>query len=254
MIFRSFKRDNSSLRHEQPHIHTLEERALDFFNEIYSYDDLKEILYRGIVSEHNISILLVGPPATSKSLLLQCIHEKLKDCVYYDAANSSGPGIIQDLTNHRNARIILIDEIDKLNRKDQAVFYNLMETGEVIITKKDNNIKFQMDHPKIFATSNSIQHLNKPLRSRFSIYRLQEYSDKDFIKISVNLITSKFHFPSILSALIAQLLLEKGEKDIRKVLNIAKLIRPDDDVNKIKKVIETYLKYQDSHNCRTEFN
>lgn len=253
MIFKSFRKDKSSLQHgqseQQPqsNIHTLEERALDFFNEIYSYDDLKEILYRGILSEHNVNILLVGPPATSKSLLLQCIHEKLKDCVYYDAVNSSGPGIIQDLTNHKNTRIILIDEIDKLNKKDQAVFYNLMETGEIIITKKDSKINFTMDNPKIFATSNGIEHLNKPLRSRFSIYRLQEYSDKDFIKISVHLITSKFHFPSILSALIAQLLLEKGEKDIRKVLNIAKLIRPDDDVKKIKKIIETYLKYQDSH-------
>jgi len=253
LIFHPFRKDNS--RHEQkqqPHIYTLEEKALDFFHEIYSYNDLKEILYRAIVSEHNVNILLIGPPATAKSLLLQCIHEKVKDCIYYDAANSSGPGIIHDLTNHRNARIILIDEIDKLNRKDQAVFYNLMETGEVNITKKDTRVKFKMDNPKIFATSNSIERLTKPLRSRFSIYTLQEYSDRDFIKICVSLLTSKFYLPSILSALIAQLLLEKGEKDIRKVLNIAKLVRSMDDEKKIKKVIDTYLKYQ--VDLKTDFN
>ena len=91
-----------------------------------------------------------------QSVLLQCIYEKVKDCMYYDAANSSGPGIIYDLTNHRNTKIILIDEIDKINRKDHAVFYNLMETGEVNITKRYNKIKFKMDNPKMFASSNSI--------------------------------------------------------------------------------------------------
>jgi len=253
LIFHSFRKGNS--RHEQkqqPHIYTLEEKALDFFDEIYSYNDLKEILYRGIVSEHNVNILLVGPPATAKSLLLQCIHERAKDCVYYDAANSSGPGIIHDLVNHRNARIILIDEIDKINRRDQAVFYNLMETGEVNITKKESRVKFKMDNPKIFATSNSIERLTKPFRSRFGIYTLPEYSDRDFIKICVTLLRSKFYLPSILSALIAQLLLEKGEKDIRKALNIAKLIKTEDDENKINKIIDTYLKYQDD--SKTEFN
>jgi Holliday junction DNA helicase RuvB len=253
LIFHSFRKDNS--RHEQkqqPNTYTLEEKAFDFFHEIYSYNDLKEILYRGIVSEHNVNILLVGPPATAKSLLLQCIHEKVNDCIYYDAANSSGPGIIHDLGNHRNARIILIDEIDKINRKDQAVFYNLMETGEVNITKKETRVKFKMDNPKIFATSNSIERLTKPFRSRFSIYTLPEYSDSDFIKICVSLLTSKFYLPSILSALIAQLLLEKDEKDLRKVLNIAKLLRPMDDEKKIKKVIDTYLKYQ--VDSKTDFN
>ena len=122
-----------------------------------------------------------------------------------------------------------------------------METGEVNITKKETRVKFKMDNPKIFATSNSIERLTKPFRSRFSIYTLPEYSDSDFIKICVSLLTSKFYLPSILSALIAQLLLEKDEKDIRKILNIAKLVRPMDDENKIKKLIDTYLKYQDNY-------
>ena len=168
MIFHSFRKDNS--RHEQkqrPHIYTLEEKALDFLDEIYSYNDLKEILYRGILSEHNVNILLVGPPATAKSLLLQCIHEKVKDCIYYDAANCSGPEIIHDLGNHRNARIILIDEIDKINRKDQAVFYNLMETGEVNITKRETRVKFKMDNPKIFATSDGLERLTKRKKNGF---------------------------------------------------------------------------------------
>jgi hypothetical protein len=37
------------------------------------------------------------------------------------------------------------------------------------------------------------------------------------------------------------------------VLNIAKLVRPEDNENKIKRVIETYLKYQTDYN-KTESN
>lgn len=250
MIFDSFRKD--PLFHNHIQGDTFEEKSLNMFKEIYSYNDLKDIFYRGILSEYNLHILLVGPPATAKSLFLQCIDDKVKDCLYYDAANSSGVGIIHDLLNHRKIRIILIDEIDKLNRKDQAIFYNLMERGEILITKKDSKIRYKMNNPKIFATSNSIERLTKPIKSRFSIYHLSEYSDEDFIQIAVTLLTRKFHFSSNLSKLIAELLLEKNEKDIRKILNIAKLIRPKDDNIKIQKVIDTYLKYQ--NNDQTEFN
>ena len=250
LIFDSLWKDNQF--YKQLHGNSFEEKALDLFKEIYSYDDLKDIFYRGILSEHNVHILVIGPPATAKSLFLQCIKEKVKDCIYYDAANSSGPGIIHDLANHRKVRIILIDELDKINRKDQTVFYNLMETGEVHITKKESRMKFKMNNPKIFATSNSKERLTKPLQSRFSPYTLPEYSDEDFIKISVTLLTLKFHFTSSLASLIAQLLLDEDERDIRTVLHIAKLIRPKDDKIKIKKVVETYLKYQKADD--TEFN
>lgn len=250
MIFDSLRKDSQF--YHQLHGDTLEEKALDLFHEIYSYDDLKNLFYRGILSEYNANILLVGPPATAKSLFLHCINENVKDSLYYDAANSSGVGIIQDLANHRKTKIILIDEIDKINRKEQAVFYNLMENGEVNVTKKDNRIKFKMDNPKIFATSNSIERLTKPLRSRFSIYYLPEYSDEDFIKISITLLTFKFHFTAFVAELIAQFLLEEGEKDVRKVLNIAKLVIPKDDEGKIKKIVDTYLKYQNDD--KIEFN
>ena len=250
MIFDSLRKDPQF--YHQLHGDTLEKKALDLFKEIYSYDNLKNLFYRGILSEYNVNILLVGPPATAKSLFLQGINENVKDSLYFDAANSSGVGIIQDLANHRKIKIILIDEIDKINRKDQAVFYNLMETGEVHIAKKDSRIKFKMDNPKIFATSNSIERLTKPLRSRFSIYHLHEYSDEDFIKISITLLSMKFHFTSFIGELIAQLFLEEGEKDIRKVLHIAKLVRPKDDEEKIKKIIDTYVQYQKDD--ETEFN
>ena len=231
---------------------TLEEKALDFFEEIYSYDDLKEMVYRGIISDYNVNILLIGAPATAKTLFIRSMYENLKNTVYFDAANSTGKGIIQDLENHKNAKYILIDEIDKLTKEYQGNLLGLLETGEVNIAKTNVRIKFKMDNPKVFATSNSSNKLIKPLKSRFNTYNLKEYTDEEFILIAVRLLTVKYHFNSELARFIAEVLLDCDERDVRKVLHLAKLIRPKDDERKVKKIIDTYLKYQD--NDMTEFN
>lgn len=64
--------------------------------------------------------------------------------------------------------------------------------------------------------------------------------------------TVKYHFNAELARIIAEVLLHSDERDVRKVLHLAKLIRPKDDERKIKKIIDTYLKYQD--NDMNEYN
>ncbi len=48
MIFDSFQKDKT-LHKRQNHTYTIEDKALDFFKEIYSYNDLKDVLYREII-------------------------------------------------------------------------------------------------------------------------------------------------------------------------------------------------------------
>jgi replication-associated recombination protein RarA len=38
-------------------------------------------------------------------------------------------GIIDYLFDHTDLKFLLIDEVDKLNKKDQKVLLNVMETG-----------------------------------------------------------------------------------------------------------------------------
>jgi len=231
---------------------TLEEKALNLFKEVYSYDDLKINLYRAIESEHNVNVLLIGPPATSKTLFIRCLYENLKNCVYIDVANASGRGIIDNLSSNRNTKYILLDEIDKLKKNEQSVLFNLLETGEVNVNLKSEKIKFKMNNPIVFGTSNSKERLTKPLISRFQSYFLPEYTDEEFILVSENLLLSKFHFSSFVSDMIAQRLLSYGSKDIRKVLQIAKLIKPTDGQKEVISIIDTFLKYQSEG--ETEFN
>jgi Holliday junction DNA helicase RuvB len=231
---------------------TLEEKALNLFKEVYSYDDLKINLYRAIESEHNVNVLLIGPPATSKTLFIRCLYENLKNCIYIDVANASGRGIMDNLSSNRNTKYILLDEVDKLKKNEQSVLFNLLETGEINVNLKSEKIKFKMNNPIVFGTSNSKERLTKPLFSRFQSYFLPEYTDEEFILVSENLLLSKFHFSSFVSDMIAQRLLSYGSKDIRKVLQIAKLIKPTDGQKEVVSIIDTFLKYQSEN--ETEFN
>jgi replication-associated recombination protein RarA len=250
MVFGIFNSTNVFKNHIQGS--TLEEKALNLFKEVYSYDDLKINLYRAIESEHNVNVLLVGPPATSKTLFIRCMYENLKNCVYIDVANASGRGIIDNLSSNRNTKYILLDEIDKLKKNEQSILFNLLETGEINVNLKSEKIKFKMNNPIVFGTSNSKERLTKPLFSRFQSYFISEYTNEEFILVSENLLLSKFHFSSFVADMIAKRLLSYGSKDIRKVLQIAKLIRPTDGQKEVMSIIDTFLKYQDEG--ETEFN
>lgn len=223
---------------------SLEEKAKSLFKEVYSYDDLKVNLYRALISEHSINVLLIGAPSTSKTLFMRCIYENVKSSILIDAANASGRGIIDKLHANKNARFILFDEIDKLKRNEQSLLYSLMETGEVNVSLKTQKIRFKMNNPIIFGTSNSKERLTKPLLSRFQSYYLPEYTNEDFILVCENLLRNRYHFSKNVSDLIAEKLLANSAKDIRNVLQIAKLIRPNDGDKEVSSIIDTFLKYQ----------
>jgi Holliday junction DNA helicase RuvB len=172
------------------------------------------------------------------------MYENLKNCVYIDVANASGRGIIDNLSNNKNTKYILLDEIDKLKKNEQSLLLNLLETGEVNVNLKSEKIKFKMNNPIVFGTSNSKDRLTKPLFSRFQSYFLREYTDEEFTLVSENLLVTKFAFSSDVSNVIAGRLLLHGSKDIRKVLQVAKLIRKGDGEREVMGIIDTFLKYQ----------
>ena len=99
------------------------------FHSIVGYYDIKKLLMRSILSKEQTHVLLIGPTATSKTVFLLEMFNELSNAYFIDGTATSGIGIIDFLFSHTETRFILIDEIDKLNKKDQTVLYNLMETG-----------------------------------------------------------------------------------------------------------------------------
>ena len=88
-----------------------------------------EILIRCLVAKEPTNVLLSGPPASAKTLFLLAIHKKIADCYFVDAAYSSGAGMVDYLYAHPDTQILLIDELDKLSKKDQTTLWLLGYSG-----------------------------------------------------------------------------------------------------------------------------
>jgi Holliday junction DNA helicase RuvB len=156
------------------------------FENIYGYDDVKRLFRLALESSHNCSILLTGPPASAKTLFLQSLM-KLKGSHFIDCSNATKSGVIDYIFEHR-PKFLLLDELDKLARKDQAFLLNLMETGIVSETKYGRTRKREIKL-SVFATSNNLEKIIEPLQSRFFIVKLPAYTYEQFSDITIRLLT-----------------------------------------------------------------
>jgi hypothetical protein len=78
------------------------------FSSISGYDDVKNIINRVLLSEENFNLLLIGPPASSKTqFLMEIMKAREGKTVYFDATNTTNR-ILQVLEEKR-PEIILLD-------------------------------------------------------------------------------------------------------------------------------------------------
>src|ERR671925_1030062 len=129
------------------------------FPNIYGCDNIKGLFIMALESNHICSILLTGPPASAKTLFLQSLL-KLKDSYFIDCSNATKSGIVDYIFEHK-PKYLLLDELDKLSRKDQTFLLNLMETGIVSETKYNKTRSIQIK-TSVFATSNNIEMILPP--------------------------------------------------------------------------------------------
>ena len=215
------------------------------FNEVYGYDDLKRLLSRMLASKESVSGVLIGPPASGKTMFLLAIQHSMKNVFFIDATNASGAGIVDKLFSKPNTKIILVDEIEKMNKKDQNMLLNLLETGILTSTKVKKTAELEFKGIKLFATSNDIDRLTKPLRSRLVELHLPEYSEMEFTDIVIRLTHNRHKLNEEISKEIARVVWhEMGTKDIRDALQLSKLVTNIEDV---KIMAATIMKYSDSN-------
>jgi replication-associated recombination protein RarA len=125
------------------------------FENIYGYDNIKRLFRMALESTHpTTSILLSGPPASAKTLFLQCLM-KLHNSYFIDCSNATKSGLVDYIFDNKPRRLLL-DELDKLSRNDQTFLLNLMETG-IVSETKHNKIRSMEIKTSVFATSNNVE-------------------------------------------------------------------------------------------------
>jgi replication-associated recombination protein RarA len=212
-----------------------------FFSEIHLYDDLKQLLSRMLVSEESVHCVLVGPPASGKTMFLLSIQKNMKDVFFIDGTNSSGAGIVDKLFAYPLTKTILVDEIEKMTKKEQNMLLNLLETGTLVTTKVRKTQEMEFRGIKLFATSNDIERLSKPLRSRLVELHLPVYNFDEFREIIVRMTANRGRLTREIAYKIASAVwYEMGTKDVRDALQLAKLARSVDDVEQMARTIMKY--------------
>ena len=199
--------------------------------DVIGYDDLKKLLTKCLVVKDSCNVLLSGPPSSSKTIFLLSIQKEASNACFIDAANASGPGLVDYLFDNPDTQVICIDEIDKLKKSDQTVLLNLLETGILSSTKVRKTRSIRMEGVKVFATSNDVDRLIGPLRSTFLELELPEYTWENFLQITKKLLQNRHGLDEITSTKIGHVVWSQLKtRDIRDVLTIAKLTKSSEDV------------------------
>jgi replication-associated recombination protein RarA len=102
-----------------------------------------------------------------------------------------------------------------------------------------------MKNLKVYATTNNVDALSRPLRSRLMEFHLPEYTFEQFNEIARRLLSKRFgHSNQVAKEIAATAWNEMKKGDIRTVLTVAKLVHSIEDVSWL---VQTYRKYGRIH-------
>ena len=207
------------------------------FDSIVGYDDVKRLFSLSLSSDKPVHILLVGPPASAKTLfMLECI--KLERSYFTLGSHSTKAGMIDYLFEKR-PRYLIVDEIEHMPMKDQTALLSLMETGIVAETKFQRTRNTQLK-TWVFATSNGTERMLTPLLSRFVVLHFKPYSFGSFSQVCTHIL-GREGVPSDVAGAVADAVWNKlKSKDVRDCIKLGRLAKTAADVEWIAQTMRAY--------------
>lgn len=213
------------------------EIADDLFDNIIGHNDVKKLFKLSLSSDVPVHILLVGPPASAKTLfMLECI--KLERSHFTIGSQSTKSGMMDYLFEAR-PRYLIVDEIEHMPIRDQTALLSLMETGIIAETKFQKVRKTQLK-TWVYATSNGTERMLTPLLSRFIVLHFKQYKFDDFHKVATHLLANTGISSEIATTVANAVWYKMRSKDIRDCMKIGRLVKTKEEVDW---VIEALKKY-----------
>lgn len=209
----------------------------DVFNIIVGYDDIKSIIMKGLESDKPVNVLFIGTPGTAKSMFLEELN-RIPGSSYHLGSSSTKAGLTEFLFN-MEPRIVLIDEFEKMDKRDFAVLLSLMEGGKVVETKKGRRREVTVN-ASVFASCNSIKNIPAENLSRFHFkFKFTPYTQQEFEDIVQRILTTREGVDEDLARCIASSM-SKITKDVREAVGISRVCGSMEDVDNILKTREKY--------------
>lgn len=209
----------------------------NLFSIIIGYDDIKAMMRNALELEAQVHWLLVGPPASAKTLFLLCL-ERLPSSGYILGSRTSRAGLSDYLIDFK-PRYLLIDEVDKLPTKDLAPLLSLCETGRVIETLYGRRREETLD-TIVFAAANRIEGLPRELVSRFEALHFKEYTRPQFTEVCVRLLEREDVDAELGTYIAEQVWGTLRNRDVREAMRISRLSETKAEVDDVISVLRQY--------------
>jgi Holliday junction DNA helicase RuvB len=193
----------------------------DLFADIIGHEEVKELLTATLLAEKPVHVMLTGPPALAKTLFLWDIEQTFGEQAIWLVGSATSKAGLWDLVAEREPKILLIDEMDKMNAVDMAALLTMMEGGRLVRAKRGREL--DIHNPlKVIAASNRMEKLSPELRSRFAIRKLNPYSRSEFLTVVKGVLVRKESLSGELAEEIAKKL-DGRSQDVRDAIRIARL-------------------------------
>lgn len=207
------------------------------FESIVGYSDVKKLFQMSLSSDRPVHILLIGPPASAKTLfMLECM--KLERSYFTLGSHSTKSGMIDYLFEKR-PRYLIVDEIEHMPMKDQTALLSLMETGIVSETKFQKTRNTQLK-TWLYATSNGTDRMLTPLLSRFVVLHFKQYSFGSFEQVCCHILGREGVQGDVAAAIAEAVWTKLKSKDIRDCIKMGRLAKTREDVEWIVQTLKTY--------------
>ena len=184
------------------------------FNDIIGQDHLvgkNGVITKMISQEKLFSMILYGNPGCGKTSIAEIIASKYPMSSFSFNASTDNKEKLKDIadsTKYYDDTVCIIDEIHRMNKNTQDFLLPYMESGKLIIIG--------------LTTENPYRTINPAIRSRCHVYRMNEITKDDIIKLlNKTIISEKYNeIPSDIINYIASC----AKNDIRTALNMLEVI------------------------------
>jgi Holliday junction DNA helicase RuvB len=200
------------------------ELPADLFDVVEGLEGVKHKLRLALEADRPVHVLLVGPPASAKTVLLDEIA-RLEGSRYALGGTTTRSGLVSYLLGEPGCRRLVIDEQDKMDGRDLSALLSVMETGRV--TRLQHG-RWEQERRLVwvFGGANRDAQFPRELLDRYLRLELEPYGEDEFRRVVAAVLERREQCDPELAREIAQLTATRTNS-VRDAVRIARMARGD---------------------------